>query len=263
MEMAGQVTAGFERYAIEEAARPFDRFVDDLSTWYLRRSRDRIKGDDTADAQAALATTAYVLRETAKLLAPFAPFFAEWLWQEMKHAGDSESVHLTAWSEPSELTAAQASVIADMQAVRGVVSLALEQRAKAGIPVRQPLARMTLTIAQAQLPTEHARIITDEVNVKELVFIAHEGAATTIELDTTITPELRAEGQVREVVRAIQQARKDAGLTAGQEASATVSSNDAALLAAAEAGKASIMAATSLSALSSVPGEAPLTVTIG
>lgn len=260
MEVSGQVTGGLERYALEEAARPFERFVDDLSTWYVRRSRDRFKSDDAADAQAALATLAHVLRETAKLLAPFAPFFAEWLWQEMRQDGDAESVHVAAWSEPSELTEAQANILTDMQTVRNVVSLALEQRAKAGIPVRQPLARMTLSIAQAELPPEHARIIADEVNVKEVVFVSREGPTTDVELDTAITPALRAEGYVREVIRAIQQARKDAGLAPGQEVGATVSSSEAALAAAAEAGREQILTAASLSSLSFTSGDVPLAI---
>lgn len=261
-EVHGQVTAGFERYAIDEAARPFERFVDDLSTWYLRRSRDRFKDDDAADTEAARRTLAHVLCETAKLLAPFSPFFAEWLWQEMKREGDAESVHLAAWSNPEELTELEHKEIVAMQEVRAIVSLALEQRAAAKIPVRQPLACLSITAPLSELPSVYEALIKDEVNVKKIAFVSHEGPTTSVALDTTITPELHEEGLVREVVRAIQQARKDAGLAPGQEAAATVVSSDAALLAAAEHSRAVILRATTLSALSLAAGDAPLTVTI-
>lgn len=261
-EVHGQVTAGLERYAIEEAARPFEKFVDDLSTWYLRRSRDRFKGDDATDAETALATLAYVLRETTKLLAPFAPFFAEWLWKELKREGDTESVHLASWSNPEELTEIEHKAIVIMQDVRAFVSLALEQRAAAKIPVRQPLQRLTITAARAELPQEYLPLIQDEVNVKDVTFVSHEGPTTSVALDTAITPALRAEGQVREVVRAIQQARKDAGLAPGQQTNATILSNDEGLLTVARAAEAQITAAATLASVSFEQGDAPLTVTI-
>ncbi len=210
------VTAGLEAYALDEATRPFDKFVDDLSTWYLRRSRDRIKEGDTA----ALATLAHVLRETAKLLAPFAPFFADWLWLQM---GEKESVHLASWGETRALDGSDLERLAAMQEVRNVVSLALEQRAKAKIPVRQPLSRLALVSGGPAFSDELLELIKDEVNVKEVARIAGLPEGFAVELDTTITPELREEGLVREVIRAIQQARKDAGLKPGERANAVVS----------------------------------------
>lgn len=197
------VTAGLEAYALDEATRPFDRFVDDLSTWHLRRSREKIKDGDVQ----ALATLAHVLLETAKLLAPFAPFFAEWLWQELK-AG--ESVHLAIWSDPvASLSAEQLQLLQDMQEVRNVVSLALEQRAKAKIPVRQPLARLAMVSGGAVFSDELLQLIKDEVNVKDVARIAGLSEGFAVEIDTTITPELREEGMVREMQRAIQVFRKE------------------------------------------------------
>ncbi|MBM3272172.1 isoleucine--tRNA ligase [Candidatus Kaiserbacteria bacterium] len=262
-QVHAEVTNGLDRYALEEATRPFDRFVDDLSTWYLRRSRARVKGDDTADRIAALATMAYVLCETAKILAPFAPFFADWLWQEMRHDDDTESVHLARWSDAWELTREQHQLVADMTEARNVVSLALEQRSAAKIPVRQPLGGMTLTSGNPTLPPDLMQIIADEVNVKEIMRIAGEGTGWGVVLDTNMTPELREEGLARELVRVIQQARKDAGLAPGQKVSVEVSSSEPLLLEAAEKWRTGIMSTTSLSELRLVAGEQQLRVVLG
>jgi len=203
-----EVTRGLEMYTFDEAARPFAQFVDDLSTWYLRRSRERIKGENEADARDALSTTAYVLRETAKMLAPFVPFFAEWLWRELRGEKEEESVHLTHWGEPVELTPDDHTVLGNMQEVRNVVSLALEQRAKAMIPVRQPLALMTIITGNDMFDDAYGALIVDEVNVRKIVRIAGVAETFGVELDTTITPELKEEGMIREAKRFIQDERK-------------------------------------------------------
>lgn len=203
-QVYGEVTDGLERYALDEAARPFGLFVDDLSTWYLRRSRDRMK-----ESSEALATLALVLRETAKLLAPFSPFFADWLWREVRAEGDVESVHLAPWSTLAPLTAADREALSQMGEVRNVVSLALEQRAAAKIPVRQPLGRLALVSGGGEFSEALLELIRDEVNVKDVARIAGLPEGFVVELDTTITPELREEGMVREMQRAIQVFRKE------------------------------------------------------
>lgn len=261
-QVHAEVTDGLERYALDEATRPLNLFVDDLSTWYLRRSRDRFKGDDAVDRDAALATIAHVLRETAKLLAPFSPFFAEWLWQELKREGDMESVHLAAWSAPWELSRQEHQMIADMQEARNVVSLALEQRAAAKIPVRQPLAHMHLTSGSEVLAEDIMHIIAEEVNVKSVTRAVADGQAWSVELDTQLTDELREEGLVRELMRAIQQARKDAGLAPGQQTNALVSSSDPLLIEAAEKWRTGIMGATNLDGLEVIAGESLLAVVL-
>jgi len=246
-EVHVQVTAGLEEYKLDEATRPFDRFVDDLSTWYLRRSRDRIK---SGDAQ-ALATLAQVLRETAKLLAPFAPFFAEWLWQEMK--GEGESVHLVAWTEPRVITGADLDALAVMQEVRNIVSLALEQRAKMRIPVRQPLSRLAMVSGGPALSDDLIALIKDEVNVKDFARIAGVPEGFAVELDTTITPVLREEGVVREIVRAIQQKRKEADLRPSDPIAFSITADDTtrAIL---EKYRDHILAATNARGMASAPG---------
>jgi len=215
-EVRDEVTRFAESYEIDKAVRPFPDFIDDLSTWYLRRSRDRFKADraDAAaftDKEYALATTRYVLLTLAKLLAPFMPFFAEELYLALRRDNDlesgEESVHLCDWPEDLREKGDDA-VIAAMTEVRNVVTAALEARAKANIKVRQPLAKLTVKV---NLPAELLALVKDEVNVKEVV----SDAAITerVVLDTMMTAELKEEGVMREVTHAIQDLRKKKGLT--------------------------------------------------
>lgn len=206
------VTRGMEAYELDRAARPLMGFADDLSTWYLRRSRDRLRmpGEDQA---AALATLRTILAEYAKLLAPFTPFFAEHLYRSVIDAADGESVHLQSWPA---LPPADADVLADMREVRRIVSDALEARAQAGIKVRQPLAQLSVRAAAlAGKPEAHA-LIRDEVNVKEIVFDSRQDESVI--LDTELTDDLQKEGAIRELQRAIQDLRKRGGLTPGEAA---------------------------------------------
>lgn len=201
-ECARETTAGYESYALDAALRPLPKFIDDLSTWYLRRSRERIK-EGGVDAALALATLRYVLRECALLMAPAMPFFAEHVYQAVKEVDESESVHLASWSS---LGAPDASVITHMEEARTLVSLALEERERAKIPIRQPLGTLTVR-GGAALSQELLTVVAEEVNVKRVVHAEH-GGVLRVELDTLITPELQREGDMREVVRAGQEARK-------------------------------------------------------
>ena len=201
-ELVRRSTQGYERYELDEAARPLGEFIDDLSTWYVRRSRDRFKGSG-ADKTAALATLRYILCATARVMAPVMPFFADDLYRRVRAEGDPESVHLASWPDTNELVANPA-LLADMKEVRSLASRGLELREKAGIKVRQPLASMTVT---TELSPELAEILMDELNVKEVV------VGGEVALDTELTQELREEGAVRELVRKIQDWRKAQNLT--------------------------------------------------
>lgn len=202
-----EVEKGLEAYEIDAAARPIGLFVDDLSTWYVRRSRERFKGLDTSDRKAVQATLRYILLELSKTIAPFMPFIAEEVYQSVHKKGDQKSVHLAAW--PKGMRGDQA-LVKKMAAVRAIVSQALEARAKAGLKVRQPLA--SLMVGKGSIPKDEQllTIIREEVNVKEILFA--EGVAQPA-LDIHITPELKEEGKFRDILRQIQDARKDAGLT--------------------------------------------------
>ena len=196
-ELVRDTTAGFEKYELDTAARPLLVFIDDLSTWYVRRSRDRFKIDGE-DKDSALATLRQVLLTVAKVMAPVMPFFADDLYRRM---GAGESVHLADWPEA---TPVDEQLLSDMAHARRLVSLGLELREKAGIKVRQPLG---IFETSSTLAGPLRAIVADELNVKE-VKINSAGE----KLDTEITPELKEEGTYREWVRAIQGWRKEQGL---------------------------------------------------
>ena len=201
-----EVTTNMEIYEMALATRPFDLFIEDLSTWYLRRSRDRLKDGDT-NAQKTLYV---VLKTTAKLLAPFTPFVAEDVWQKLKTTDDAESVHLAEWPENQLIIKNEELIILkQMQEIRTLVTLGLEARQKAGIKVRQPLRE--LKVRSTALQEAYIEIIKDELNVKHVA--ADDSLENPVVLDTHITLELRVEGQYRELVRAIQDMRKKQGLS--------------------------------------------------
>jgi len=210
-----EVTEAMEAYELDKASRGFNDFVDDLSTWYVRRSRDRYKGEDEADKKAALETTRWVLRKFAKMLAPFAPFHADWLWERVRRDVDAESVHLTNWCTQRD---ADKNVIEEMAEVRKLVTLALDARKNEGVNVRQPLASVTLR--HGELVQELKDIIADELNVKQVYFKPEMDAE--VGLDLEMTPELIEEGKLRDMLREMQKARKNAGLKPGEYTGAKI-----------------------------------------
>jgi len=201
-ELVVSSTANLDNYKLLEPVRALRDFVDDLSTWYLRRSRDRIKNGDIY----AKATLYFVLKTITKIMAPFAPFTAEDIWQKLKKQNDESSVHLSNWPELNEINN---NVINEMKTVRQIVTAGLEARQKAGIKVRQPLGK--LKIKNYTLKGEYNEILKDELNVKDIV--VDDSIENLLEIDTHITLELRTEGNYRELVRAIQDMRKKQGLS--------------------------------------------------
>lgn len=211
-ELIAQTTTTMEAYDTPNTCRAIRAFVDEYSTWYVRRSRERVKSE-WHDKQYSLATQREVLLTLAKLLAPIAPFIAESIWRGIEGGG---SVHLEAWPEARAHGFLanffggnkKAEILEDMAKVRGIVSKALEARDKAGIKVRQPLAK--LTIKHIGLSDDLLEVIRDEVNVKGVEQATIEN---DLELDTNLTDELKEEGFVRDLIRATQGARKEAGFT--------------------------------------------------
>ena len=206
-ELTWQITTAYDVYDLNRATRPLAEFINDLSAWYLRRSRDRFKGDDAEDKQSALITIKIVLDKLALLMAPVMPFTADWLYQEL--SGAKESVHLETWPTARQLNNEEDKTLQLMTEARKIVELAFAKRDEANIKVRQTLA--SLTVTGAELPAEFLEIIKDEVNVKEVKCV--KGETLSVTLDTVLTPELKAEGLLREIVRTVNQMRKDAGLT--------------------------------------------------
>ncbi len=193
-EVAETATANLEKYEIGEAAKAIEAFVDDLSRWYIRRSRKNVSGK----------TLKMVLETLAKLMAPFAPFFGEALWQSL----NKDSVHLQDWVR-ADKKLVNKKLLEAMTEVRRLASLALAEREKAGIKVRQPLRKLSIKNKVLSIKDkELLAILGDEVNVKEVVVDGKMKGE--LELDIEITPELREEGVMRDLARMIQGLRGDA-----------------------------------------------------
>ena len=219
-ETANMVSEAMERYELDRAVRPLDDFIDDLSNWYIRRSRERFK-EEGDDRLAAIATTRTVLLGLSKLLAPFAPFTADYLYLRLRGSEDELSVHLASWPNCEKVEAADQRLIENMSEARRVVSLGLEARAKMSIKVRQPLASITV---KSILTPEYIEIIKDELNVKAVH--VDQTMADDVVLDTELTPSLIAEGNVREFIRFIQDYRKQLGLVPGDRITLAVRTSE-------------------------------------
>ena len=224
-ELIALVTEGLDNYRLFEPVRAIRDFIADLSQWYIRRSRDRFKGDDEENKMQALATTRHVLLTLAKLLAPFAPFFAEYLHQSLH--GEEESVHLDNWPNPGRV---DNDVLTGMKFIRSFASMALMQRADGKIKVRQPLQKLSIKHKGGVLSKywdELAEILKDEVNVKEVVLddtVGQDGPP--VKLDLAVTPTLKEEGRVREFIRAVQEFRKKINLTPSDSIALSVETDD-------------------------------------
>lgn len=215
-------TESFEAYDMVHATRPMRDFIDDFSTWYVRRSRERVK---SADAGQALGTMRYVLREFSKIIAPIMPFIAEEIYRTVRTDDDPESVHLTSW--PKNTSDMDLAILQDMATTRALVSSALKLRQTAGLKIRQPLSKLSVKNDLLKDKEEYLALIRDEINVKAIVFDA--SIADEAVLDTTITPELAEEGAVRELIRTIQDLRKKNGLSRN-DAAVLVYASDTTLL---------------------------------
>ena len=231
-DTTNSVTKKLDTYNIVGAARELENFaVEDVSHWYIRRIRDVMR-EDSAQSKETSAVLAYLLGEVSKLLAPFAPFIAEKIYQSVRSSASNKSVHLEDWPRVA-IETNQHRVLVLMQEARRIVSLALEARAKAGIKVRQPLALLKIRSTKHASPVslgeageirnniELINLIKEEINIKNIEFDAK--LKDEIWLDTTITPELREEGILRDLIREIQAARKTAGLKPKDKVTAQIS----------------------------------------
>lgn len=223
-EMHAEVTHHLDTHELDRATRPIMPFLDDLSTWYLRRSRDRFKSDDMDDRAAATETTGWILLQFARLIAPFMPFIAEDLYRRLSVEDKKESVHLESWPD---VGVAASDILSEMEVVRKMVEAALALRAESGMKVRQPLSELSYKLEDKKvLSDDMLGIIEDEVNVKHVVFDEEiritaenngdhklsDNAGMLVSLNIALTPLLKEEGQLRDLIRTIQDMRKKAGL---------------------------------------------------
>jgi isoleucyl-tRNA synthetase len=213
-QLVAEVEERVEGYDLQAALRPILPFIDDASNWFVRRSRRRFwKSEDDDDKNDAYVTLHYVLTSLAYLLAPFTPFMAEELYHNM--TGDNESIHLK-----DSLVAGYVDekVMNDMEKVRDYVNQGLSLRAKARLKVRQPLTAVIVPEVEGEF--DFTPILLDELNVKRVK------RGKVVEIDEVITPELRREGLIREVIRLVQNARKEAQLNVDDRIALSLRTDD-------------------------------------
>ncbi|MBI4812574.1 isoleucine--tRNA ligase [Candidatus Falkowbacteria bacterium] len=224
-QLIKEVTKNMDAYDLPRAVRPITDFINDLSTWYIRRSRERFKSDDAEDKLNAIRTTRYILAELSKIMAPFTPFLAETIWQKTTgndFKDENKSVHLESWPEELRLAVALANkaekeekILEEMAMVRKIVEMGLAKRDEAGIKVRQPLAEVF--VENYNLKKEYENLIKDELNVKD-IRVGRDKRKLKVDLNLIITEDLKKEGVKRELTRAINALRKEAGMTIADRA---------------------------------------------
>ncbi len=205
--LIGDVEKATKEYDLQSAIRLFLPFIDDLSNWYVRRSRKRFwKSEDDEDKDFAYKTLHYVLVQLSITMASFTPFLAEELYRNLT---GNKSVHLCDWPENGKINN---KIVEEMDALRYVVNEGLSARAKAQVKVRQPLNSITVN-GMTDLGDSkdlYLEILKEELNIKNVEW--HTEGEQSVELDLNITESLKREGLAREVVRFVQNARKEAGL---------------------------------------------------
>ncbi len=204
-----ETTKMLDKYEIREASLEIESFLDDFSRWYIRRSRRRFqKPEDKKDYESASTVMYSVLLTLSKIMAPFTPFFSEALYSSLN--ASKISVHLEDWPK-ADKKLIDKKLSQSMTFVRDLASKVLSERAEIGIKVRQPLSLLSVKGSKSALAPALVEILKEEVNVKKISFDSE--LSKDFVLDATITPELKEEGMVRELIRMIQDLRQDGGFT--------------------------------------------------
>ncbi|KKQ97756.1 MAG: Isoleucyl-tRNA synthetase [Candidatus Woesebacteria bacterium GW2011_GWA1_39_12] len=218
------VTKSLEDYDARSASQFIEDFVQDMSLWYIRRSRNRVglSAPDATDKKDFYIVCHFVLVNLTKILAPFTPFLADIIFTNLVKLG-TISVHLIDWPDAKFVKNLQGllgekkevkKLMKYMHLVRSVVEKGHSARKEARLPVRQPLASITIYFDE-RCDARMLKLIEDELNVKEVIW--KKGKELKIKLDTKITPELEEEAKTRELIRKIQGTRKEMGITLTQK----------------------------------------------
>lgn len=210
-DSVSEVERHLDEYDAFNSSRLLEEFVDDLSNWYIRRSRKRTGATSLSekDKNDFYATTYFILVNLAKVLAPFIPFYADLMYTNLTK---EESVHLIEWPEIEYNV--NDKLIAGMKKLRLIVEKVHSERKAKGIPVRQPLTSFATNSEELAKPLEN--ILKDEVNVKDVKWNKLGKGELKTKLDTKITPELEEEAKTRELIRKVQQERKNMGMSLTQ-----------------------------------------------
>jgi isoleucyl-tRNA synthetase len=218
-ETIGKVTDSLDKFLSAPATEVLEKFTEDFSTWYIRRSRDRVgptaKGQDKENCYQ---TMYFVLTTLCRLLAPIMPYITDYMYMNLT---GEESVHLAQWPQVGiwnlesgirgRKTESNEEIIKQMQSVREIVGLGHAQRKLENIPLRQPLASITVSgpIVNGKFNQELIRLMSDELNVEKVIFDFVKDSELAVKLDIQLTPELKARGKAREIIRMIQKMRKE------------------------------------------------------
>ncbi len=209
-----EVARALSKFDAFTATKKIEVFLNDLSLWYIRRSRSRVgvKASFQEDKEACYTTLYQILLDLAKILSPFLPFLSEEIYTNLT---SEESVHLTDWPKLNK-NLINKDLEKEMTFVRGICERGHSLRKEKKIKVRQPLQSLIIKGGGRKLPLILVQLIKEELNVKEVKFIERKGEMEA-SLETKITPELKAEGEARELIRQIQQLRKEAGCNIDQK----------------------------------------------
>jgi isoleucyl-tRNA synthetase len=213
-ETIEDVTRCLEKYDSFSASGELEKFVDDLSLWFIRRSRDRVGpiADSVRDKNSFYKTTYQVLIKLSQLLAPFMPFFSDFIYRNLTK---ELSVHLSDWPKIIPRKKSEDKLVIAMAKIREIVELAHSKRKEIGIPVKQPLNELSVFNFSTKVKGLED-LLKEELNVKNIVFKDGNGELE-VKLDTKITPELKEEAKARELIRKIQLERKKMGLNLAQK----------------------------------------------
>lgn len=213
-ETVDLVTSSLEKYDAYVASAEIEKFVDDLSLWYVRRSRDRVgpAAESERDREAFYNTTYNTLCTLSKLMAPITPFVSETIYRNLTK---EESVHLSDWPEIKKEVSNASEILDQMSAIREIVEKVHSIRKEKAIPVRQPLQSVDVSYPISRIQSEILDIAAEELNVKSVS--VKNGKSFSVSLDTKITPELEEEARIRDLTRKIQEERKALGLNLTQK----------------------------------------------
>ncbi|PIY69185.1 isoleucine--tRNA ligase [Candidatus Roizmanbacteria bacterium CG_4_10_14_0_8_um_filter_39_9] len=203
-------------YDAKLAAAEIEKFVSDVSTWYIRRSRDRIwvNSDDTNDKEYFYVTLHTVLTNLSILISPFMPFISEIIYTNLT---DEKSVHLSSWPKFEAVSPIQEKIITDMDLIRLIVESGQRARKEAKLKIRQPLLSVDISLPKTksfqvkEFEMEYTRLLREELNVKSVMYKETKDEIVGCVYDTTLTRELEHEGKLRDLIRQIQGLRKEKG----------------------------------------------------